>query len=677
MRFATLILLLSVFLGPSAFSAEGSARSLTLVVVLHDKRTFQDGPVVRVKDAETGKVAQITLRKAAKIPDAWANFFLIHFSAGETASRTIEFYNLKDVKYLTYFRSDKKVQRVDLFRDEAQMNTFIAAEQVKIANKTTARVESGKTVTIASPNATTPTVKNLKAPKNQAALIEQARLQNLQQEQAKISMEEQQSKARLAQLEQQHLLSVAQRKINETKAKSLIDQADKSYAAEDYSTAEKLYGQSLQLDPSNDDIYYKYGVSLYKTENYIKSLANLSLADVSDSTSLEKDYYVGLNYLKLQDYDKALDQFNEVREENDPSLSPVASFFAGNIEFQQQKFSEARKSMEYTIDNSNDPALAKSAEDFLDQIDKSEAYYSRKKEKYRATFFGGLTYDTNVLNVAENNIATDVKAVRVNAGASLLGIWYRDLKSDFGTEVTVSDYYSMNSSFQGDAGIQAADPLEASILLPYHRELSLGKKQAAWEFVPSYRSIYMAPTGGSRSEVISSLGFNTTLAWALSADWYLSNRVDFSMDNSYLATTADDNQTSKKYGLMISPTKILDLQGQKTLTTDISYFVNDAEGKNNKYTKMGLGLTYGFPSLWASQGSLRLAYDNQNYPDASVTRTDKVTSLILASSKELSSNLNFLTSFMYNSSSSEVSTYNYNKFVVTGLFTYRMSYLEK
>jgi TolA-binding protein len=675
MKFATLILLLSTFLGISIASAQnGASRSMTLVVVLHDKRTFQDGPVVRVKEVETGKVAQITLRKAAKIPDAWANFFLIHFSAGDSSSKTIEFYTLKNIKYLTYFRSDKKVQRVDLFRDDETMNKFIAQEEQKAAMKAAKRIQGKKSVTVSLTSEAPKTRTSKKSAEEEA---EELRQKTLQQEQARLSLEEQQAKARLAQLEQQRLLSAAQKEQNEKKSRVLVAEGDAAYAKEDYATSTKKYAESLQLTPDNDAIYYKYGISLYKTDDYIQSLATLSLADVSDTTALEKDYYVALNYFKLKDNDKALAQFKELREENDPSFSPTASYFAGNIEYQQQKFDDARKSMEYTIDNSNDPALANSAESFLDQIDRAESYYNSKKEKYRATFFGGLTYDTNVLNIAANNISTDVKAVRLNAGASLLGIWHRDMKSDFGTEVSVSDYYSMNSGFQGDATLQTADPLEAAILLPYHREITLGKSPASLEVVPLYRSIYMSPTGGSREQVISSLGLNSTLAFALSQEWYFSSRVDISMDKSYLSSAADDDQSGNKFGLILSPTKILDLRGQRTLSGDLSYYTNQAEGKNNKYNRIGLGFTYGFPSLWASQGTVRIGYDSQNYPEASVTRTDKVTSVMLASSKDLNSNLNFVGSFVYNNSSSEVTAYNYDKYIVMGLFTYRMSYLEK
>lgn len=284
MRFAALIFFLSFCAGIIA-SAEPAARSLTLVVVLHDKRSFQEGPSVRVKEAESGKIAQITLRKAAKIPDAWANFFIIHFSAGDRAAKTLEFFTLKDVKYLTYYRSDNKVQRVDLFHDENSLNAFIAKEEIKISEKKAKRIAGQKKVTISL----APLVSETKAAKTVVpSSIEDVRQQALKQEQAKISLEEEQAKARLAQLEQQRLLSLAQKQFNDKQAADLAARGDVAYEKENYEAAEKLYAESLKIAPDNDAVYYKYGVSLYKTENYLKSLANLSLADVSDSAALEK-----------------------------------------------------------------------------------------------------------------------------------------------------------------------------------------------------------------------------------------------------------------------------------------------------------------------------------------------------------------------------------------------------
>lgn len=660
MKLAALGIISSIFVS-SAFALDARiSQTQSLELELQGAGLVGDSRALRVRDADSGKIAQVTLHRRGGPDGPLTGFFIIQFFAGDNTPRVLEFSDPGKPPFYAYVVPGGTVQKVLLFTTAEELAQFIAKTEVKpvpAAGAETAKVLS---------------------PKQIRKIEKEEREQKRRHEQAQLLLEEQQARQRAELLAQQAALTLAEKNRKKTEAQALVKEADQLYTQQKYTEAEQRYASAVQLNPEDDTYFYRYGVTLYKVGNYNKSLATLSMADVPGERALEKDYYVALNHLKLKDYDKARKEFVEIRSENDPSLSPMASFFAGNIEIQQQKFSEARVSMEYVLDNSKDPQLDRAAEDLLAQIDKLQSFYESKKEKYRFTGFLGATYDGNVLNVAENNVSTDVRSYRLNYGASALAIWHRSLTSDFGTQIGISDYYSTNTSFQGDAVLQTADPLQLELTLPFHKEFEYSKRSLNWELVPLYRSIYMSPTGGTRTEVIRSVGFNTTLAAPIQSDVLLAGRLEATSETSLLETSVgDDNQTGTRVGLTLMPTWILDLKGEKSLTLDAGYLINQAEGRNYRYKRSSLGLTYAFPSWWKATGSLRGEYSSQNYDEAISPRIDANPIVTATWNKNLSRQLNFVLSLQYNVGDSDEDSYDYNKFVVTSLFTFTHSILGK
>ncbi|UXR66224.1 serine/threonine protein phosphatase [Bdellovibrio bacteriovorus] len=652
-----------VFIAHSAYALDAKiSQTQSLELELQDNSVQGESRPLRVRDSESGKVAQVMLHRRGGPGSPWSGFFIIQFFIGDNRPRILEFSDPGQAPFYAYAIPGQTVQRIVLFKSADDLAKFVAVQEKKQKAKPVVAAPAAK---VLSPQAV-------------RRLERQEREEKRQQEKTQLALETEQAAQRAQLLEQQAALSLAEKNRKKSAATNLVKEADKLYSKQDYAGAERKYATAVDMDPEEDSYYYRYGVTLYKVENYNKSLATLSMADVPADLSLEKDYYIALNHLKLRDYDKARKEFVEIRAENDATLSPMASFFAGNIEMQQQKFPEARSSMEYVLDNSKDPQLDRSAEDLLNQIDKMQAFYESKKEKYRFTGFIGAVYDGNVLNVAENNVTTDVKAYRLNYGASALAIWNRTPTSDFGTQIGVSDYYSMNTSFQGDAVLQTADPLQLDLSLPFHKEFEFSKRSLNWELVPTYRSIYMSPTGGTRSEVIRSLGVNTTLAAPVQSDMLMAVRVEASKEDTLLdSSVGDDDQSALRYGLTLLPTWILDLKGEKSLTLDAGYLINQAEGRNYRYKRSSVGLTYAFAAWWKSNASLRAEYSSQNYDEAVTTRIDSNPIVTAAFNKDLKRNVNWLMSVQYNVGDSDEDSYDYNKFVVTSLFTFTHSILGK
>lgn len=669
MKKIILFLLSSVFAFAGFAKENKISQSQAIMVELRDPTGEAEEQQIRVKELESGKITQLTLSKEPSTPQVWTGYFVIQFLRGDTSTKTLDFQTQSGEAFYAYITQEKSIQKVLLFKTPEELalqEASVAEEKQKVAEK-----QIAKQIQVANP-------KNANVPVNKEKIQQLVRQQGQLQETAQLSMEEAQTKKRMALLEQQQKMSEEAKKKKKAEAAALVAKANDLYGKRDYKESEKLYAQAVDLDPSEESYYYKYGVTLYKNGNYNKSLAILSMAETDSDNDLEKDYYVALNNLKLKNYDKALKQLVEIREENSPELSPIASFFAGNIEVQQQKFSDARKSMEYVIDNSKDPALDKSADQMLEQIDRMENFYESKKEKYRLSAFAGLLYDTNVLNIATNDSATDVKAWRLYYGASALMIFHRTVNSDLGVKLAFSDYYSVNSSFKDDATLQEADSMDVGITLPYHLDFKSGKRDWNLEVIPGYRNTLMAPTGGTREVVIKSTELSTTLSTPMKQDLYLAGRLDLGSDQSLLdSSTGDDDLSATRYGLTIMPTQLLDLKGEKTLTGEFSYLYNNAVGKNYRYGKSGLAATVTYPTYYKGIAALRAEYALQDYKDASTPRKDTNISLTASYTKDLNKQWNMLLSVQATTANSDVDTYKYNKFLVTSLFTYTTSILQK
>jgi len=138
-----------------------------------------------------------------------------------------------------------------------------------------------------------------------------------------------------------------------------------------------------------------------------------------------------------------------------------------------------------------------------------------------------------------------------------------------------------------------------------------------------------------------------------------------------------DDLSGTRAGLTITPTKMLDLKGEKSLSADLGYLMNNAKGTNNRYQKMTLGTTYSFPAYAKGTGLARLDYSIQDYSEAAIPRKDTVINLTGTYVKDLNKVWNMMLSLQLTNANSEVDSYKYDKYVVTSLFTYSTSILQK
>lgn len=667
------------FFTPFVFAVNKAMQARVLEISLEAPGKKEQNVSIRIKDVGSGKIAQATLKKSEISEGRYVGFFSIQFFAGDNEARTLEFSENGKTPYFVKMIEDESVQRI-LLSASAITDSDVAIIPAPAEKAGTAK----SPLTDDSKKAWTDLAEAQKTGKlskisSQVAVIEREnRIKLVQDEKSLLMVEEETNQKRLALLKKQEELSEVEKKNRVDQAKKFVAQANAQYQSGNFQEAADNYLKATELDPSDDSYIYQYGVSLFKIKQYQKSLAVISSADVSPEQATEKDYYLGLIYMKLGDTPKALKKFIDVRDENDDQISPTAAFLVATIYFKRQKFDEARKNAEYVIDNSKDPKMDAAADDLIEQIDKIENYYASKKELYSWSLSGGLIYDDNVLNVANNNSSTSTKAIRLNYAGSLKKILSRSLISDWGAQVSFNDYYSFNSSLKADSSVQSADALELALTAPYRREIKIGKQISNIELSPYYKSIWLTVGSAKRSEILKQVGATASGGIPWSSSLLFSGRLDLGVDDSTLSTSVDkDDQDSTRMGLTITPTWLLDLKGEERFSADIGYSINTAKGDNYKNNKTSLAGSWTRPAAFKTEVNYRIEYSQQKYASATTPRTDTVTSLSVGANKVLEKDLNLSAQFQFTNALSDVDSYKYDKWMITSLLTWTHSILDK
>lgn len=573
---------------------------------------------MRAVDPQSKATAQLVFDKSALEQGLYRGVFDIRLSNSKAELNRLEYYDLKGKKYFSKVVSNSDMTLVVLFEYEADLRAFEAQppEMVNLRLEALAALE------------------------------------------------------RESQLEEMNRMSAKEREARAQKAKALAARGLQSFKAAQYAQAVAYFSEASRLDPSDATYVYQHGVSLYRLKQYNKSLAMLSIAEGSEINQTEKRYYIAHNNMKLKNNEKALKGFSEVAEEKDPVLSPLSSFFAGFLEYQNKNYTKSRRHFEKVIDTSKDPRLDREAEKMLDALDQQETLEAANREILKYTFFFGPVYDSNVLNIATSASATDVKAMRANYGGSIKANIMRGKKWEWGAEVSVNDYYSTTTSFASDSTLQAADALELSVASPV-------KFGGEWEVTPSYQSVYLAPNGGTRSLAISSTVLDVANTRLISPSWILVSKLQGAQDTSKLTISSDnDDQTGTRMSLGLSFVRLLDIKGDTAVTADVSYAKNQTKGVNYRSSRPSLGVSYVFPGLWTNPAMTRLEYSQQAFSEATTTRTDKVIVLSATQTKKINRSWDFNFGLQVTNSQSEVDAYKYDKYMLSALFTYSGSILK-
>lgn len=456
--------------------------------------------------------------------------------------------------------------------------------------------------------------------------------------------------------------------LRKAKGKTFADEAMELYKAEKYAEAAKKFQQASDLDPENQGYYFQYGVTLYKIDDYQRSLVLLDQVKEgvkgSDVNMAEVEYYRGLNHLKLKEYNGAYKSFLDVKNRNDATLSPVAGFFAGVIDFQNENLDSAKNLFEYVMDQSKDPKLDQQSEAYLDQIANIRQYQEMQKKKFFVNANLGLMYDSNILSMSAANAPTDLAGWRWAYGGSLE---YRPLftpKHELSMSLAINDMYSQDKSFKSKTEFQNTDPLMAVFAVPYRFKSELFSKGYQLTLTPSFQNIQMNADGeGSRETILSSSVLALEQTFVMSEDWFSTYTLEGRRDNSLITSTADESQSATKVTLTSTQSWFYDSKKTKAFLWDFGYAMNNAEGINQKYNRIDCAFTYLAPVTETWSGTARFAYYNSNYNQHQTGRTDNNFGLTLAGRRPIEKLLFFNLALTYNKNNS-IEAYTYDKFSI-------------
>lgn len=595
----------------TAFSQTAFNENQAVKVTLEDETIQADNIKIKVTDRKTNKSALIELNRLGPNSSVFVGYYVLNFSSQQQLSELIS--NHKKLK----------IEKVEL---PANQKINSASLSSTVVNKAALRTSSMMSL-------------------QEQFLQKQIAMENLSDEQ-KLRLKE--------------------------KAKFASEQAMQHYNASQYPQANQKFKEATDLDPSNAEYLFKYGVSLHQSKDYTQSIAILSAIDDESVSEAERNYFLGLNYYRLNETERSINHFNKVIESEDKDLGSTAAFYNGVTQFNLNQLQSAKTNFEYVLDNSNDKELDQQADLYLDKIQAIEQFEKQNKYRWKYNLFTGPVYDQNILNVTTANSPIDQAGYRLYYGGSLEYRPYLSLEKEWSLHLSVSDMYTYSTKFKTEDTLQAADPLSTGFKTTYKLKNFNFKKPMTLSITPGIDGLMMRNTGATSRSFISSSTYLQLNPFIVQTEkWFGSYTLEYRQDNSFLKDVSDtDDLSGSKYTLSTSQIFVYNKEKSQSILTDLGYTTYNAKGDNQKYNKANLAFTFVTPWKWSSVTSYRLDYTTTDYPKNSSDRKDQVISGSWNGSKPLSENWNASLSLTYSSSSSNVDSYDYTKFQVFNIYTY-------
>jgi tetratricopeptide (TPR) repeat protein len=624
---------------------------------------------VVARDSESGKSVLVTLTETAAASGVFTGIFRFDFgNIVDQNGYRLEVYILptktpignendlhkflkQDVllKKFYFAYQEKEIAHIQLFDTNEQVVDAYRQRDLVLAQQTHM---SNTTLAIAAED------QHLK-------LLSEAKHKAQVDSEQRKKMEEQEQERLIRLTQEQAALKQQERDKRKVQAKTFADQALSLYNKKNFSEAGRLFEKAYTLDPENSTYLYQYGICLYKLEKYNQSLSVLDLANDPSVNVVEKQYYRGLDLMKMKDFDKSWTEFNAVQNAQDPNLSPAAAFFAGVIDFQTETFDRAKTEFEYVLDNSKDPKMDAQAESYIDQVANAKAFLEKRSKPWTTYVAGGMMYDSNILNIANGNSATNQAGMRANyQGTAEYRFYYRQDR-----EWTVyfggSDMYSMTSSFVPNATLQSQDPLQAFLYLPYRWRGALWGTPGQLSISAGYEVINMDPyQTGSRNPILNSWVERTDWTYQAREDRLVNHELELRRDISLLPSLSADNLSAYKATYTWTNTFFQDRKKESAWVYDAILADNAGDGSNQAYYQAGAAGTYVTPWKWSSSVSGKLGVSYSTFPQNVSSRTDWNYNFTGGFRKPLTKTLATVLSASYLANNSTLGPYAYNKYTL-------------
>lgn len=455
---------------------------------------------------------------------------------------------------------------------------------------------------------------------------------------------------------------------NDRKAAEYIKDGVKKLKSQNFEKSREDFYQASDLSPLNQDIYEQYGVSLFRDKKFNQAIVVMELSQPSSNRLAEKDFYIGMSFFQLKDYQAALAQFEKVVKSGDKSFAATAAFYKGSSLIELGQYDKAKESFQYVLDNSTDPNMDNRAEKFIEYALDRKALAAKRSNWFFIDGVLGLIYDSNIVlardQAREQGLITNVEGWRLLTQVSARARPYYSQTDEVSVAVDLTNIKSFDTSFKHNATANQADPLLIGLRVPWTHRTTLGQKGYFFELSPGYETIIMDLDGTGKSVITNSikLDFDNTLVisknWIAKGDWFLSSN-DSDIVND--PTGAD----SISGGLRLSSIFILNKDLERYLIPDFGYRINDAKSSTFNFNRVDLGLTYTSAVFGDYMWNNRVAYYLANYENA---RVDNNYTLSTGLSTSINAHWNWgvMASYIINDST----TNNYKKYNVVSTFSF-------
>ncbi len=646
-----------------------------------------DVAALLVRDGNSGKIAKIELNETAENSGVFRGSFGLSWDTG--AEIIPEIYNAplemiktpEQLKKVYQMMKDGSIARKPFFmksdRRSQAITVYETKEQALEAQNQFRKNLQGKQIVDQAA---------LEAQRRAQMLAEQARLAELAklQEEQRLKMEQDEKRKQEELKKQQAALDAAERARRKVEAKKIAEEALALYGQGKFLEAEKIFEKATALDPENTSLYFKYGVTLYRLDKFNKSIVILELAEGKDVNKVERDYFIALNHMKLKEYDTAYKEFQDLKKSNDAAIAPSSAFFAGVIDFQKERYDDAKTNFEYTLDKGNDPTMDSQAEAYIEQIAAIKAFEAEKKKVFIFTATIGLTYDSNITTASNTQIdqgtATGYEGYRVMYGGSIEWRPIYKMAHEWSSKIAVNDMYSVDKNFKASELLQNTDPLVTSITAPYKYKGMMFAKAYQMTLTPGFDMINLNASatsdGVGNREVVSNSSYGKwDNTFIINDDWFSTISLEYRSDvNKIDATlnTVNDN-TATKTTVSTSNTFFTDKKKTTAWIAELGYSDNKAAGTEQTYNRIDLGLTYMMPVFKDSAFTTKLGYYTANYSTHSTGRRDDDIGLTLGLSKPISQSLSAVFSGNYTINNSTNDSNAYKKYSVMSMLAWNGS----
>ncbi|MGE0762476.1 MAG: tetratricopeptide repeat protein [Bdellovibrionales bacterium] len=569
-------------------------------------------------------------------------------------------------KPLVVKASDSGSRMLDVYDTKDQ----VAKAQQAYANEQQAKLETKNSLT--KPIVKTQELETAKKAEQQN-LINQLAIEAAQREADRVRIEQIERQKILERERAAKALSGAERDNRKKKAAEFAAQALQHYQKGEFQQAEEKFRKSVELDPEDKSYYFRYGVTLYRTEKFNDALVTMKLSPQDSKTELEKKYYMGLIHLRLKELDPALLLMKEVGGQKQSELAASAAFYEGIIHFTKEDYEASREPFERVLDTSTDPRLDAQAEEYLDKL---SALIQQKKMMSKRWFLSGMIgtiYDSNVLYAPDTETtqggATAEGDIRLQASADAE---YRPVYNNtHEAGVKAMGYYMVSSKDE----VSRADPFLLNLAVPYSYKGNVFGKGSKAGFKPGFEMVYMdANVDGDRELVLQSILLNMDNTFVMRKDWFANYSLELRNDDSKTEdSTGDNNADAVKISLRTSQTFLLDKAMKQGLIGSAGYVLNQAKGDNKSYSRYELGVMYMKPTRWDALWNIGLSLYSLKFDKADTDRKDTNVTFSTGLTKPIKEWVSWNVSGSYSNNASSESDNQYSRYTLSASMIFNYS----